>query len=448
MARWLGREQWQSFAEEEGLANPSIWRIVRDAAGDLWIGTSRGLFRGAQEGGRWRFRPTDAVGELSVYGLAAEADGSLWVGTFKSGANGLVRYNPRTGQRLVYPPPEPVAKFSINEIDRDDTGTVWVATPQGRHAPPAGRQAARTPAPALGRRPGISDVRSTKQGLFVACNKGLYIQQGQMRRLLTVADGLKDNAVQSVAIGPDGALWIAYFSSGGDHPHRSPCRKPATAALYHRGRSSERRGLLPVFRRTRPALARYRQRRRQVSMALAGCAYDTSDGLVWNDCNAHAYLAGGRRYLLGGNQRRPRPLFPGGPAKSRPAGNADHLRASQRSARPEHGIRFLDPFPGASFHDAVLPEAGGEFPLPDRHRIESRGSKRKPGRSVSPNFRPGIHRFEVQGEAEPGVWTSSAIMQFRIRPPWFRTWQFQAGLFVSLAGFLWWWWQQREIRQQ
>jgi ligand-binding sensor domain-containing protein len=44
VARWLGRDQWQSFAEEEGLANPGIWRIVRDAAGDLWIGTSRGLY--------------------------------------------------------------------------------------------------------------------------------------------------------------------------------------------------------------------------------------------------------------------------------------------------------------------------------------------------------------------------------------------------------------------
>src|ERR1019366_8388326 len=101
---------WQSFAEEEGLANPSIWRIVRDAAGDLWIGTSRGLFHGVQTGGRWQFRPTDAVGELSVYGLAAEADGSIWVGTFKSGVNGLVRYIPRTHQRLVYSPRQPVGR--------------------------------------------------------------------------------------------------------------------------------------------------------------------------------------------------------------------------------------------------------------------------------------------------------------------------------------------------
>ena len=60
---------------------------------------------------------------------------------------------------------------------------------------------------------------------------------------------------------------------------------------------------------------------------------------------------------------------------------------------------------------------------------------------------PGSHRFEVQGEAEPGVWTHSAVLQFRIRPPWFRAWQCQAGLLLALGGLFWWWWWQREVRQ-
>src|SRR5208283_3683375 len=80
LARWLGRDQWQGFAEEEGLADPGIWRIVRDSAGDLWIGTNHGLFQGTHIGGRWQFRRSDAVADLTVYGLAAETDGSLWVG--------------------------------------------------------------------------------------------------------------------------------------------------------------------------------------------------------------------------------------------------------------------------------------------------------------------------------------------------------------------------------
>ena len=134
LARWLGRELWQSFTEAEGLDNPGIWRIVRDIAGDLWIGTSRGLFHGFQTGGRWQFRRSDAVGELTVYGLAAEMDGSLWIGTFQPGANGLVRYNPRTQEKVGLPkaarhPP----RFSITQISRDDSGTIWVAGRRGDH---------------------------------------------------------------------------------------------------------------------------------------------------------------------------------------------------------------------------------------------------------------------------------------------------------------------------
>ena len=117
LGRWLGREQWQGFGEEEGLANPAVWRLARDVSGDLWVGTSRGLFRGSREHGRWRFRPSDAVGHLTVHGLLAEADGSLWLGTFQRGANGLVRYNPRTRQRIVYPLAQPVPAFSVTQID-------------------------------------------------------------------------------------------------------------------------------------------------------------------------------------------------------------------------------------------------------------------------------------------------------------------------------------------
>ena len=50
LARWLGRDEWQGFAEDEGLADTGVWRIVRDASGSLWIGTNHGLFQGARNG--------------------------------------------------------------------------------------------------------------------------------------------------------------------------------------------------------------------------------------------------------------------------------------------------------------------------------------------------------------------------------------------------------------
>ena len=96
LAHWLGREQWQNYGEAEGFAKPAVWRIVRDASGDLWVGTNQGLFQGGQQNGHWRFQRSGAIGELPVYGLVAGPDGSLWIGTFQRGEEGLLRYFPRT----------------------------------------------------------------------------------------------------------------------------------------------------------------------------------------------------------------------------------------------------------------------------------------------------------------------------------------------------------------
>src|ERR1022692_3050608 len=445
LARWLGREQWQSFNEEEGLVNPGIWRIARDVTGDLWIGTSRGLFRGSQERGRWRFRPSDAVGDLTVHGLAAEADGSLWLGTFQRGANGLVRYNPRTRQRSVYPPSQPVANFSVSEIDRDDTGTIWVATPGGlMRLLPGARQLELMPLPVAGAL--VSDVRSTMQGLFVAGKKGLYIQQGQEHRWLTVADGLKDNFVESVTIAPDGALWITYFSPAG-----------ITRIELKRGRPRLRHFTkedgLPsdvVYSQFFDARGRHWLGTDSGVAVLEGdrwVPYDTSDGLVWNDCNTFAYLpeADGAVWLgtSGGLARfypatLPKTVLP-----------ETLITSVLRNELPAQGRAF-----DSSTHSLVLrftmlsyKRQAAKF----RYRI---GNGSRPWvqteiREVRfADLTPGTYRFEVQGEAEPGRWTRSAVLEFRISPPWFRAWQSQAGRLLACAGLFWWWWRQRETRQR
>ena len=445
VARWLGREQWQSFTEEEGLANPSIWRIVRDTTGDLWIGTSHGLFRGTQAGGRWRFRSTDAVGAWPVYGLAAEADGSLWVGTFKSGANGLVRYYPGTHRRVVYPPLEPIRRFSVNAIDRDDTGTVWVATPQGvMRLLPGARRLELVPLPIGGA--SVSEVRSTPQGLFAASNKGLYIQQGQVRRLLTIADGLKDNWIQSVVIGPDGALWIAYFASVG-----------ITRIEINRGNLRIRHFTtadgLPsdvVYSQFFDARGRHWLGTDSGVAVLEGerwIPYDTSDGLVWNDCNAHAYLPEADGAFWVGTSAGLARYFPAAlPKTILPETLITSVLRNDLTVR---GTEF-----DSATHSLVLrftmlsyKRRAAKF----RYRIGTGASPWMQTQTREVRFAelpPGSHRFEVQGEAEPGVWTRSAVFEFRIRPPWFRAWQCQAGLVLALAGLFWWWWRQREIRQR
>jgi signal transduction histidine kinase/ligand-binding sensor domain-containing protein/ActR/RegA family two-component response regulator len=445
LARWLGCDQWQGFAEDEGLADTGIWRMVRDRAGDLWIGTSHGLFWGTRQGGGWRFRRSDAAGELTVYGLAAETDGSLWVGTFQSQTHGLLRYYPQTRQKVIYPPAQPFPQFATYEIHRAASGTIWVSTPRGvmRLKPGSARLEA-VPLPLDGA--SVFDIKTTGNSLLVASKKGLYIQQGEMRRLLTKAEGLKDNSIQSVVIGPDGALWVDYFSSAGI------TRVDLQGGRVHLQHFTMEDGL--------PSNVVYSQffdaRQRHWVATDSGVAvyegnrwkhYDTSDGLIWDDCNAHAYLADADGTVWIGTSAglsrfqpvaQPKSILP-----------ATLITAVLRNDMATQNTDF----------DSSMHTLGLRFTMLSyrRHNPTFRyriGTETDPwvqtqAREVRfAEFPAGSYRFEVQGEVEPGVWSRPALLEFRIRAPWFLSWPFRVSLLFLLVGIIWLGWQRREAGQR
>ena len=136
----------------------------------------------------------------------------------------------------------------------------------------------------------VSAIRSTPQGLFDSSKNGLYIQQGRVRRLLTVADGLKDNFVLSLTIGPDGALWLGYLSPSGISRVEV---KGDKVELRHFTTDDGLPGNV-IYSQFFNARGRHWLGTDNGVAVLEGdrwVRYDTSDGLVWNDCNSHAYLA-------------------------------------------------------------------------------------------------------------------------------------------------------------
>jgi signal transduction histidine kinase/CheY-like chemotaxis protein len=332
----------------------------------------------------------------------------------------------------------------VNQIDRDDTGTIWVATPRGlMRLVPGASQLELVPLPIAGAY--VADVRATRQGLFVATKKGLYIQHGNVRHWLTVADGLKDNFVNSVTIAPDGALWITYFVATGTtriELNRGPPR------LQHLTKGDG----LPsdvVYSQFFDARGRHwlgTDRGVAIREGDRWLHYDTSDGFVWNDCNTFASLpeADGTVWVgtSGGLARfhesaLPKTVLP-----------KTLITSVLRNELPAQGVDF-----DSSTHSLVL-----RFTMLS-YRRQAAGFRYRLGTDQGPwvqtqshevrfaELPAGTHRFEVQGEAEPGRWTRSAVLVFRVRPPWFLAWQSQAGLFLASAGFVWWWWRRHENRQ-
>ena len=444
VARWLGRDQWQSFAEVEGLATPAIWRIVRDASGDLWIGTTRGLYHGFPKDGRWQFQRSDAVGELTVYGLAPEKDGALWIGTFQSGVEGLVHFNPRTHQRTVYRMTGPSSGFSITEIDRDDTGTIWLAARDGvLRLAPGGKHLVPVSLPLDGG--AVSEIRATSRGFFASGRKGLYIEQEGVRRLLTEADGLKDSFVQSLTIGPDGALWIAYLSPSGI------TRIDVHGGKIHLQHFTTDNGLPTnvVYSQFFDAQGRHwlgTDNGVEVQEGARWIHYDTSGGLIWNDCNAHAYLAEADGTVWVGTSAglaRYRPI-----ERPKSAAPATLITSVLRNDEPARGGIFDSPTRSLALRFTVLSYLTQTPRF--RYRIGTGSSPWVQTQTHEVRFAelpPGSYRFEVQGESQPGEWGQSAVLDFRIRPPWYLSWPWLVSLSLLISGLLCWWWLQRVFRE-
>jgi len=444
LAHWLGREQWQNYGEAEGLANPAVWRIVRDASGDLWVGTNQGLFRGRQQNGHWRFQQSGVVAELPVYGLIAGPDGSLWVGTFQPGTKGLVHFFPRTGEKLVYPATSATEGLRVNELRRDDAGTIWVATPTGLlRLVPGSKMLEPFPLPLDGAH--ITDIKFRNDDMFVGGKKGLYFQQGARGRLLTAGDGLKDTFVESVTLGPEGELWLSYATPSGI------TRVDFTGDGQLMRHFTTDDGL--------PSNVVYSQffdpRGRHWLCTDNGVAvqeggrwitYDTSDGLVWNDTNAHAFLAEPKGVVWIGTSDG---LSRFSPAARRAAVPADTVITEVlRNDWPVEGTEFDSMTRLLTLRFTMLSYERQTTRFRYRVGTESSPWMETSGHTVRfAELPPGHYRFEVQGEAPSGVWGRSAIMEFELRPPWYLSWPFRESVVVLVVVLIWIWWRHREMRQ-
>jgi len=120
------------------LSSSRIRALYEDPAGTLWVGTyGGGLNRFEQKTGKFSaFRHnTDDINSLSndqILSLAGDPEGWLLVGTR---GGGLSRFNPRTEIFMNFQnnlsDPHSLISDTVNSILQDNTGEIWVGTNQG-----------------------------------------------------------------------------------------------------------------------------------------------------------------------------------------------------------------------------------------------------------------------------------------------------------------------------
>ena len=131
---WDYATHFQQVTTDDGLSQSTIWQVIQDPTGFLWIGTTSGLNR--YDGYRfivYKSDPSDpnTLSDNQVRALARGGDGAIWVGT----GFGLNRLDPETHRitRYFHEPDNPNS-LSFNYITAlvaDADRGLWVGTRDG-----------------------------------------------------------------------------------------------------------------------------------------------------------------------------------------------------------------------------------------------------------------------------------------------------------------------------
>jgi len=127
------RYKFRHIRADDGLPAPSVYSVVKDHQGFIWLATGIGLYR--YDGNNftaYRSNPNDATtlsSNLLTAHLFVDRAGHLWAGTAD---NGLNRVNTSTGLVTRYQAdtmnPHSLSHHQVHRILQDEYGNIWIAT--------------------------------------------------------------------------------------------------------------------------------------------------------------------------------------------------------------------------------------------------------------------------------------------------------------------------------
>jgi ligand-binding sensor domain-containing protein/serine phosphatase RsbU (regulator of sigma subunit) len=152
------------FGIEEGLPQSSVYTMLQDKQGNIWVGTMNGVSK--YNGLNFEnFNKKDGLAENRVTSACLDNNGDIWFGHW---SGGITKYDAVAKKFSEVLPTEISLSKTITSIVADKSGTMWFAT-EG-------------------------------QGIM-KMEKGVFSK-------LTVKDGLLSDAVSSLMVYKDGTLWI------------------------------------------------------------------------------------------------------------------------------------------------------------------------------------------------------------------------------------------------
>src|ERR1051326_6000775 len=112
------------FGIEEGLPQSSIYTMLQDKDGNIWVGTMSGVSK--YNGLNFEnFNKKDGLAENRVTASCLDKDGNIWFGHW---SGGISKYNMAAKKFEEVTPGKIELKKTINCIFQDKSGTIWFGT--------------------------------------------------------------------------------------------------------------------------------------------------------------------------------------------------------------------------------------------------------------------------------------------------------------------------------
>ena len=442
LARWMGRQQWESWTRADGLSGEHVWMMTRDRRGSLWVSTDNGVNQQRTDArtGRtvWKaWNERDGLAGNMTRAVAAAADGSVWTG---SSPGGISRIDPLSGTVRRYFLPMVPGSDRIWHLAFDASGTLWVCTRGGlfRANPAKGdmtfrRQ--RLPQDDSGEI--VYATYTDRQGrLWVAGSQGLARREHGVWRRFTKRDGLPTNLVGFISDAPDGSLWVGYRDLHGlSRINISGDRLTLKTYDHRSGLTSDQAIFVRVDRRGWVWFGTDRG----VDVLREGKwkHYGQQDGLIWDDCNSEGFYEDPDGSVWIGTSRglahfRAPVSAPGseGPwVEFTHVRLGDHVQDTSR--------RVVEPFRNRTLVARVsVLTFLAENDVLCRYRLvglDQDWLETKQREVRYSNLPYGKFVLEAMARNAAGVWSPSpARLMLEILPPWWATWWFRVGALFSL----------------
>ena len=276
-----GYGQWQNYGKSEGMRSPLVDAIAADRSGRVWFGNSVGASYLSPGAGTIEAAALlDGLAPGSISGLAATPDGGIWAAT----ELGVVAHMDASGRADVQTSIEGYAQW----IARDARGTLWIALSTGLYSleQRAGANAVAVPGLAGAQ---VSGLLPDADRLWVASDRGLDRVDTMTGIVTHIRMDRPEHALTDVARAGDGTFWVAGGGPGVEHLRIDGATAHTLGTLTRPRLTSDLVEFIGVDSVGRLWIGTDRG----VNILDGGRlkSLTIGDGLIWNVCSSHAFLA-------------------------------------------------------------------------------------------------------------------------------------------------------------